>query len=110
MLKITKILDGESKKAIPYTMYIDSKKVGRAVITKTIRGKFKNYYYLSNVIIYKEFRGKKLCSIMISKICSIYKKVHLKVKKDNIPAVKCYKRAGFKVFSETKYYLFMVNI
>jgi ribosomal protein S18 acetylase RimI-like enzyme len=109
MIKITKILNGESKKAKPYTMYINNKKIGRAVITKTTRGQFKDYYLLSNVIIYKEFRGKKLCSTMISKICSMYKKVYLKVKKDNIPAVKCYKKVGFKVFSETKFFYIMTN-
>ena len=107
--KITEIHNGESKKAIPHTMYINNKKAGRAVLTKTTRGKFKDYYLLSNVIIYKDFRGKKLCSIMINKICSNYKNIYLKVKKDNIPAIKCYKKSKFKVFSETKYFYIMTK-
>ena len=45
-MKITEIHNGESKKAIPHTMYINNKKAGRAVLTKTTKGKFKDYYLL----------------------------------------------------------------
>ena len=46
---------------------------------------------------------------MINKICSNYKNIYLKVKKDNIPAIKCYKKSKFKVFSETKYFYIMTK-
>ena len=81
-IEITEIHNGESKKAIPHTMLVNNKKAGRAVLTKTTKGKFKDYYLLSNVIIYKDFRGKKLCSIMINKICSNYLKFQFNFRKE----------------------------
>jgi len=66
--KITDVQPGESiKYATPYTYFSDNKQVGRVVFTKKIAGKWKDWYNLSNVIIYSEFRG--LGTTCIEKRC-----------------------------------------
>ena len=37
-IKITEIHNGESKKAIPHTMYINNKKAGRACFNQNYKG------------------------------------------------------------------------
>lgn len=94
-----------------YSLIDNNNILGRCVLTKKIKGKYKNYYNLNNVIIYSKFRGKGYCSIMIKKVMNLYKKynIYLEVNKKNIPAFKCYKKAGFKKLLEMKNIIIMIN-
>ena len=103
-LRKTNILYGESDKAIPYTLFINNDKVGRAVLLLKTKGKWKGYHLLHNVIIYKKFRKRGLCNVLINLICTKSKNIYLIVRKDNVPAIRCYQKSGFKKVQETNVY------
>lgn len=110
--KITEVESGESKKyTIPYTYFSDNKPIGRIVFTKKIAGKWKGWYLLSNVIIYPEFRGFGLCDKMLKCVLKKYadEKVYLFVRADNIAAIKCYAKNGFKAIGKVKKNIYMVK-
>ena len=103
--KITDVQSGESiKYATPYTYFSDNKPVGRVVFTKKLAGKWKDWYNLSNVIIYSEFRGLGLCDKMLKCVLKKYtdEKVYLEVDENNIPAIKCYTKCGFTIKEKIK--------
>jgi predicted GNAT family N-acyltransferase len=62
---------------------------------------------IRNVFIDPAFQGKGYCKVIIDEIVEYFKKrniqLYLDVDEKNIPAVKCYKRAGFVDFSKVKY-------
>lgn len=62
--------------------------------------------YISNVFINSEYRGKKLCQTMITKLVDSYtnKIFILDVNKSNISAIKCYENVGFKIKEEKSYF------
>lgn len=110
--KITEIQKGESKQyATAYTYFSDDKPIGRVVLTKKIAGKWKDSYLLSNVIIYPEYRGLGLCDKMLKCVLKKYinKKVYLEVEENNIPAVKCYTKCGFKIKDRDKKIIVMIK-
>jgi RimJ/RimL family protein N-acetyltransferase len=110
--KITEVMPGESKKSVSYTYFSDNNKlVGRITFTKKIAGKWKGWQLLSNVIIYPEFRGLKLCDKMFKCVLKKYAndKVYLTVHEDNIAAIKCYVKNGFKAIDKVKKNIFMVK-
>lgn len=65
----------------------------------------KGFAELINVFIFKKYRGKGLCSQLVTKTVNKYKeefpdtKILVLVAKENISATKCYLKAGFKKFS-----------
>jgi len=61
-------------------------------------------YYLYNLYLRPEFRGKGLCKTIINHAVSRKKNLNLDVSPENPPAIKCYKRAGFKFVKEMYYY------
>ena len=61
---------------------------------KKIRGNFKGWLNISNVIIYKDHRGKGYCPKMLKCVLNKYK--------NNTPAIKCYLSSGFKVYKIVK--------
>ncbi len=110
--KITEIQSGESiKYATAYTYLLDDKQIGRVVFTKKISGKWKDWYLLSNVIIYSEYRGLGLCDKMLKCVLKKYlnKKIYLEVKENNIPAIKCYTKCGFKIKNKYKKNIVMIK-
>ena len=110
--KITEIEKGESKQyATAYTYFSDDKPIGRVVLTKKIAGKWKDWYLLSNVVIYPEFRGLGLCGKMLKCVLKKYanEKIYLEVKEENIPAVKCYIKSGFEIQDKIKKLLIMIK-
>jgi len=61
-------------------------------------------YHLYNVYVTPEFRGKGMCKKIIDDAVSRKKNLNLDVDPDNIAAIKCYRRAGFKFVREMTYY------
>ena len=58
--------------------------------------------HISNVLIYKKYRGLGYCSHLISKAVNRarsrkIKNISLHVSSKNTPAIRCYKKVGFKV-------------
>ena len=58
--------------------------------------------FISNVKIYELYQGKGYCEKLIKKVIEIaivkkLVKIELHVKNDNIPAIKCYTKCGFKI-------------
>ena len=109
--EITAISSGENKKAIPYTYFSNEKQIGRVVLTKKISGKWKDWYLLSNVVIYSEFRGFGFCGKMLKCILkkNSDKKIYLQVHETNIPAIKCYTKCGFRIYDKLKKYVLMIK-
>ena len=109
--KVTEIKPGESKNSISYTYFSDNKPVGRITFTKKTVGKWKGWVLLSNVIIYPEFRGLGLCDKMLKCVLKKYanEKVYLFVREDNIAAIKCYTKNGFKAIDKVKKNIYMVK-
>lgn len=52
-------------------------------------------YYLYNVNLSEDYRGKGLCKTVVNHAVSSKKNLYLDVDADNIPAIKCYKSCGF---------------
>lgn len=69
-----------------------------------IGGYYISGYHLYNVYIQPEFKGKGLCKTIVNHAVSRKKNLNLDVAPDNPPAIKCYKRAGFKFVKEIYYY------
>lgn len=61
-------------------------------------------YHLYSVYVTPEFRGTGYCNKIISNAVSRKKNLNLDVDPDNIPAIKCYERAGFRFSKEMYYY------
>ena len=61
-------------------------------------------YHLYNLYVTLEFRGKGMCKKIIDYAVSRKKNLNLDVVPGNIPAIKCYKRAGFKFVRGMTYY------
>jgi len=61
-------------------------------------------YYLYSFYITREFRGRGFSKLIINHAVSKKKNLYLDVNPDNIPAIKCYERAGFKFEKELTYY------
>ena len=65
-------------------------------------------FEIKNVFILPNFRGQGICQKMLTKIKdfitenNIAKRLKLDVSENNIPAIKCYKTIGFKVYKNTK--------
>lgn len=65
----------------------------------------KGFAELINVFIFKKFRGKGLCQRLVLTMVNRYKeefpdtKILLIVAKENTPAIKCYRKVGFKNFN-----------
>ena len=61
-------------------------------------------YYLYDVYVIPEFQGQGYCKQIVSHAVKRKKNLILDVDPDNIPAIKCYKRCGFKFVKELKNY------
>ena len=109
--KKTKLMDGESVIcSTAYTYYNNKIPIGRCVVTKKIRGNFKGWVNVNNVVIYEDHRGKGYCPKMLKCVLNKYKnnKIYIEVHKNNIPAIKCYHRCGFKVNKIVKNEIIMI--
>ena len=88
------------------------------IIISTCRIAYKkNEVIFSLVYTHPDYRGQKICYNHIKKIINLYKdtikKYYLNVKKDNIPAIKCYENLNFKViksYDEHNGYLMQLKI
>jgi len=82
---------------------LDSEKVSGNKIIAICRGEYKPYknsVYISMVHVAESYRGKGLCVQVVDNLIKSYKGINyfnLSVLADNIPAIKCYKRLGFKL-------------
>ena len=81
-----------------YAIYFNSEK-GEHIGGYSISG-----YHLYSLYVTPEFRGKGMCKKIIDYAVSRKKNLNLDVDPDNIPAIKCYRRAGFKFVREMTYY------
>ena len=73
-------------------------------IARTI--KLQDQYKISAVFVKESHRGLKLCQRMLKQLINSYDKhtkFALSVLVDNIPAIKCYEKLGFKIFEHLKY-------
>ncbi len=73
--------------------------------------------YINAVHTNKKFRGKKLCQKTIKRLITLatkktnIKKIELDVEVDNIPAIKCYERSGFRIIKKfSDYYKMRMSI
>lgn len=77
-----------------YTLFIDGKKVGRCKTRKS-----SNHIWLTDVIIYKAFRGRGFANILLEGVLEKIKGkadfVILLVKKNNTIAIKLYEKFEF---------------
>ena len=100
-LGIDSLRHGESKKGYAFVLVHNKQKVGRVFYILRRSGKWKDYVYIANVIVYPSFRGKGMCYKLIHMLqeflVSWERRLYLKVEKNNIAAVRCYRKAGFKV-------------
>jgi ribosomal protein S18 acetylase RimI-like enzyme len=59
---------------------------------------------LGNIATHPDFRGQQIGFMLTSKLCNDLAKsidsIGLKVKSDNDPAIKCYKKAGFEIIGK----------
>ena len=81
---------------------VDGKKVGCVLITKKDDGKLLDEIYLE-----EDYRCLGIGSMIIKNILESNNIVYLWVYKDNIKAIKLYKRLGFNIITETdsRYYM-----
>ncbi len=69
----------------------------------------KDHYYINMVHIHTSQRGKGLCAVLMKYVVdfcannSKFRVIKLDVESDNEPAIRCYKKVGFKIISETSY-------
>lgn len=61
------------------------------------------YWYIGEIYLIKEYRGKGIGSKILEDEISQHDKISLKVAKDNIRAFKLYKSLGFEIYDETDY-------
>lgn len=81
-----------------YVIYFDTED-GDHIGSYSISG-----YHLYDLYLTPKFRGKGLCKTIVEHAVSRKKNLNLDVDLDNIPAIKCYKKAGFKFVKEMYYY------
>jgi RimJ/RimL family protein N-acetyltransferase len=64
---------------------------------------YKNSVYISMVHVSESYRGKGLCNQVMNNLIKSYNGINyfnLDVLKNNVPAIKCYSRLGFKITNE----------
>ena len=89
---------GESKKGHAFVMIYKKKRIGRVFLLKRTSGQWKKYKYVSNVIVYPQFRGKGMCTKMMQLLRKfVLTRMYLKVDADNKAAIGCYTKAGFTI-------------
>ena len=80
---------------------IDNGKV--IAICRGVYKPYKNSVYISMVHVSESYRGKGLCNQVLGNLIKSYKGINyfdLEVEKNNVPAVKCYSKLGFKIEEE----------
>jgi serine/threonine protein kinase len=101
VLEIDSLQHGESNKGYAFVLVHNNKKVGRVFFISRKTGKWKQYIYIDNVIIYPSFRYKGMCYKMIHRLqeflVSHGQRLYLKVEKNNLANIQCFQKAGFKV-------------
>jgi len=85
--------------------YIIDDRNGNKVIAicRGVYKPYKNSVYVSMVHVSESYRGKGLCNQVLNNLIKSYKGINyfnLSVLKNNIPAVKCYSKLGFKITNE----------
>jgi ribosomal protein S18 acetylase RimI-like enzyme len=93
---------------------IDEGKV--IAICRGVYKPYKNSVYISMVHVSESYRGKGLCNQVVNNLIKSYNGINyfnLSVLKNNIPAVKCYLKLGFKITNEKEeekvYYMIHKN-
>jgi len=82
---------------------LDPEKVSGNKLIAICRGEYKPYknsVYISMVHVAESYRGKGLCVQVVDNLIKSYKGINyfnLDVLADNIPAIKCYKKLGFRL-------------
>jgi ribosomal protein S18 acetylase RimI-like enzyme len=80
------------KSSTYYIYFIDSIPVGRITIHKNGG--------IWDIMVAESMRGKGICTKMLQELIDPNKFYFLHVKAKNEPAIKCYKKFGFKIESE----------
>ena len=85
---------------------VDDRRIGCYLVVNKDDG-----IMLDEIFIEDEFRNKGIGSSIISKILKLNNIVYLWVYKDNINAIRLYKKFGFKIIEETdiRYYMKYFN-
>lgn len=92
-----------------YGYFNGTLKIGHCSMRLKKVGENAGTYTLQNVSIIPEYRGKGLCTKFLKCVLSKYSKktIFLEVKIDNISAIKCYTKLGFKEISKGTTYMIM---
>jgi RimJ/RimL family protein N-acetyltransferase len=92
-----------------YGYFDEDTQIGKCSIKEYSRGDLKGSYHLCNVSIDEAYRGKGLCTTFLRCVLKHYanKTVFLSVLIDNIPALKCYEKLGFKEIDKGRKTLYM---
>jgi RimJ/RimL family protein N-acetyltransferase len=89
---------GESKKGHAFVMMHKKKRIGRVFLLRRTSGIWKQWTYVSNVIVYPQFRHKGMCTKMIQLLRNFaHTRMYLKVDSENKAAIGCYTKAGFSI-------------
>lgn len=92
--KISYIIDNEG----------NIENVGEVIaICRGVYKPYKNSVYISMVHVSESYRGKGLCNQVVDNLIKSYNGINyfnLDVLKNNVPAIKCYLRLGFKITNE----------
>jgi len=91
---------------------IDEGKV--IAICRGVYKPYKNSVYISMVHVSESYRGKGLCNQVVNNLIKSYNGINyfdLEVDKNNIPALKCYLKLGFKIEDEKEegYVYYMIK-
>ena len=92
-----------------YGYFDGDKKIAHCSMRLKTRGNNIGAYVLNSVSIIPEYRGKGLCTKFLECVLKKYsgKTIFLGVLIDNIPALKCYEKLGFKEFDRGKSSIWM---
>jgi len=100
--KVVSPTSGEHSTLItPYGYFNGMLKIGHCSLRLKKVGTNAGTYTLQNVSIIPEYRGKGFCTRFLKCVLAKYSKktIFLKVRIDNIAAIKCYTNLGFKEIS-----------
>lgn len=95
------------------TIEIWEKKVLVGLLAVYLNNEEEKRGFITNVSVLPEYQGCGLGSVLLNKILEYgreanYEEIILEVRKENIKAIKIYKKFGFKEFDSTKNSVYMI--
>ena len=112
VLELDEVQQGESTRGKAFVLVVHGKRVGRVFATKRKSGKWKNWVYAANVVVYPKYRGRGMCSKMMQLLSQVVMaSIYLEVYRKNGAAIACYEKAKFKKDTKncTKHKLIMIR-